>query len=92
MKKTRGITLVALVVTIVVLLILVGITINYTLGDNGIFKQATNAKEQTEIAVAREKLEMVLNTNAAIQKHTNPIYNQDEFLDSFILEKINWTT
>ncbi len=88
MKKTRGITLVALVVTIVVLLILVGITINYTLGDNGIFKQATNAKEQTEIAVAREKLEMVLNTNAAIQKHTNPIYNQDEFLDSFILEKI----
>lgn len=35
-KDTRGITLVALVITIVVLLILVGISINLVLGDNGI--------------------------------------------------------
>ena len=39
-KKQSGITLVALVVTIVVLLILAGITIMYTMGDNSIFKKA----------------------------------------------------
>ena len=38
-KKQAGITLVALVVTIVVLLILAGITIMYTMGENGIFKK-----------------------------------------------------
>ncbi len=44
---TRGITLVALVVTIVVLLILAGITISYIMGDNSVFKKASDAKEQT---------------------------------------------
>ncbi|MCI9039275.1 MAG: hypothetical protein HFJ29_05335, partial [Clostridia bacterium] len=43
---TRGITLVALVVTIVVLLILAGITIMYVMGDNSIFKKAQEAKDK----------------------------------------------
>ncbi len=49
MKKTneRGITLVALVVTIVVLLILAGITITYVLSDNGIIGQAQKAAQDT---------------------------------------------
>ena len=45
--KSNGITLVALVVTIVVLLILAGITISYIMGDNSVFKKASDAKEQT---------------------------------------------
>ena len=40
MRNERGITLIALVVTIVVLLILAGVTITYALGDNGIFGTA----------------------------------------------------
>ena len=47
-SNTNGITLVALVVTIVVLLILAGITIVYVFGDNGIFKLAQEAKDKTE--------------------------------------------
>ena len=47
MKRNKGITLIALVVTIVVLLILAGITINYVMGDNSIFQKAVTAKEKT---------------------------------------------
>ena len=41
--KEKGVTLIALVVTIVVLLILAGISINAVLGNNGVIKQAKNA-------------------------------------------------
>ena len=44
MKKNKGITLVALVVTIVVLLILAGVSINLVLGNNGIIAKAQEAK------------------------------------------------
>ena len=49
-----GITLVALVVTIVVLLILAGVTITVLLGDDGIFKKAENAANATNEAVQSE--------------------------------------
>ena len=57
-KEERGITLIALVVTIVVLLILAGITISLVFGSNGVIKKAQDSKEQTEIGEMREKLEM----------------------------------
>ena len=46
-KNNKGITLIALVITIIVLLILAGVTIAALSGDNGILKRATEAKEQT---------------------------------------------
>ena len=46
-KSSKGITLIALVITIIVLLILAGVTIAALSGDNGILKRATEAKEQT---------------------------------------------
>ena len=46
-KSNKGITLIALVITIIVLLILAGVTIAALSGDNGILKRATEAKEQT---------------------------------------------
>ena len=52
MKKNKGITLVALVVTIVVLLILAGVSINLVLGDNGIIAKAKDA--ETKSAEASE--------------------------------------
>lgn len=54
MRGERGITLVALVVTIIVLLILAGITITYVLADNGIFGQAEKAAKETEMATIRD--------------------------------------
>ena len=47
-NKNSGITLIALVVTIIVLLILAGISIQMLTGDNGIIKRAGEAKERTE--------------------------------------------
>ena len=47
MKKNKGITLVALVVTIVVLLILAGVSINLVLGNNGIIAKAKDAKTKS---------------------------------------------
>lgn len=86
-ENSIGITLVALVVTIVVLLILAGITLTFVFGDNSVLKKATEAKLQMQIAQAREKLEIVLN-GAKIEKHTNNQYNENEFLDEYIISKI----
>ena len=84
-KRENGITLVALVVTIVVLLILAGITINYIIGDNSIFSKTSEAKLNMNIAKAREKLELVLLVDAATEKRVNPKYNQEDFLNTMIL-------
>ena len=54
-KQNQGITLIALVVTIVVLLILAGITITYVLGDNNIFKLAQDAKNKMEEAIQNDQ-------------------------------------
>ena len=57
-KKEKGITLIALVITIIILLILAGITIATITSDNGIIKNANEAKEQTEIAEEKEIVDM----------------------------------
>ena len=54
-KKQKGVTLVALVVTIIVLIILAGMSINLILGDNGIITIAKKAKENTELAKIEEE-------------------------------------
>ena len=54
-KKNKGITLIALVITIVVLLILAGITIAALSGDNGILTRAKEAKEKTIKAQQEEQ-------------------------------------
>ena len=47
LREKRGITLIALVVTIVVLLILAGITISLVFSENGVVTKAKEAKEET---------------------------------------------
>lgn len=54
LKEQKGITLVALVVTIIVLLILAGVTILYVMSDNGIFDQAERAGEDSNVAFVKE--------------------------------------
>ena len=55
---SKGITLIALVITIIVLLILAGVTIATLTGENGILTRATDAREQTELADEKEKIEL----------------------------------
>ena len=57
-KGQLGITLVALVVTIVVLLILAGVSINLVLGENGLITQAQEAKTKTEEATQNDLTDM----------------------------------
>ena len=57
-KNEIGITLIALVVTIVILLILSGVTINMLLGENGIIRTAQEAKNTWEDAITNEQEEI----------------------------------
>ncbi len=57
-RKSRGITLIALVITIIVLLILAGVTIATLRGDNGILTKAEEAKLSTELSGYKEALEL----------------------------------
>lgn len=57
-KMNRGITLIALIITVIVLLILAAITIGSITGKNGIIKQANDAKSQVEIAEEMELIDM----------------------------------
>ena len=57
-KNSKGITLIALVITIIVLLILAGVTIAALTGDNGILNQAGNAKDKTTEAEAIERVKV----------------------------------
>lgn len=61
MKNNKGITLIALVITIIVLLILAGVSIAMLTGNNGILTQANNAKSDTAKAEAVERINLVLN-------------------------------
>ncbi len=58
LKRNKGITLIALVVTIIVLLILAGISIMMLAGQNGILNRAAEAKEKTGAAQEEEKEKM----------------------------------
>ena len=80
-KKNKGITLIALVITIVVLLILAGITIAALSGDNGILTRAREAKEKTKQAQKEEEktltnMENILNNATSFNNvniaDTNP--------------------
>ena len=57
-KQEKGITLIALVVTIIVLLILAGVAISLTIGNNGLFTRAENAANTWRKAEANEQTEM----------------------------------
>ena len=57
-RKEKAITLIALVITIIVLLILAGVSIATLTGNNGILTRTNQAKEETEKAGAKEKVQM----------------------------------
>ena len=62
-KLNKGITLIALVITIIVLLILAGVSIAMLTGENGILTQANNAKRETEKGsgnISKEELKEIL--------------------------------
>ena len=77
--QERGITLIALITTIIVLLILAGITIGAITGSNGIIGQAQSAKEETEISQEKEIID--ISTVEAMGKNNRGNLEEEEFQD-----------
>lgn len=61
MKNNKGITLIALVVTIIVLLILAGVSIAMLTGQNGILTKSSEASVESAVAGAKEKVALAVN-------------------------------
>ena len=59
-NKTRGITLIALVVTLVVLLILAGITLNLLFGETGIFNKAKQSEDAYKIGALKDQISTII--------------------------------
>ena len=57
----KGVTLVALVITIIILLILAGVSISFVIGDNGILTRATTVELEYSKTEIEEKFEMIVN-------------------------------
>ena len=89
LKSQRGITLVALVITIVVTIILAMITINFLFGENGLITKAQEAVQMSKIEDTREKLEMATGTAIIDGKGTT---SMDEYIDIIIKEEIVGST
>lgn len=60
MKNNKGITLIALVITIIVLLILAGVAIAMLTGENSILKRASDSRYVNEIAAAKDEVSLAI--------------------------------
>ena len=94
MKNNKGITLIALIITIIVMLILAGISLTFTIGDEGVISKAENAKEEKRAAEVAEIIDV---WNAAKQvdilgnngKRTTKTFNEqvDELVNNKLLSE-----
>ena len=79
-KQKQGITLIALIVTIIVLLILAGITVATLTGDNGLLTKTSEAQFRTEIAQYKEELDLsVINDQAETKGNRTTKFNETEY-------------
>ena len=81
LKNEKGITLIALVITIIVLLILAGVTIATLTGENGILTKATEANLQTQIGEEKEAINLAMQA-LLIDKVDNPDNYQDGIINN----------
>ena len=92
----QGITLIALVITIIVLLILAAVTISTVFGENGLLKSIEIAREKTEIAEYKEDLNQklleakmnVLLDNSKVLEETRKIILRDKKYDGAVVSKV----
>ena len=82
-KNEKGITLIALVVTIVVLLILAGITINLLFSNGGIFDIANQAKIEHEIGALKDRINNVI-ADWSIGRAIDPTVTVDDLWNKMV--------
>lgn len=80
LESKKGITLVALVITIVVLLILAGVSINLVVGNQGILTKTKKADEDAKQAAIKEQIDLAL-TNYQIEKIANDNLNFKDYME-----------
>ena len=80
MRNQNGITLIALIITIIIMLILAGVVLNVTIGENGIFKIAKYAVQKNNEESAKEKLQLLLE-ELRTHKYSSEDYNENEYID-----------
>ena len=73
MKKNKGVTLVALVVTIIVLIILAGVSVSLLLGENGLIAKAKSSGAKYKDAAVREHVQLIA-TGVFTKKHGSPTW------------------
>ena len=88
LKKERGITLIALVITIIVLLILAGVTIASITGENGILSKATQASQKTTQEKEREEIKMAV-TSGNMKYITGDEGESEDYIESIQKELDN---
>ena len=94
MKKDQGITLIALIITIIVLLLLAGVVLNMIIGENGILTKANNSKNKTEISQYQEELNIsMLETQTEYAKEGKKLELKNIKESNFKeIVKRNWNT
>ena len=88
LKKQKGITLIALVVTIVVLLILAGVTLNLLLDENGIITKSKDARTETRISQIEDEVEMWKQHNFINKESNQAQESADTMLANLISRKL----
>ena len=82
-KRNKGITLIALVITIIVLLILAAVVLNLIMGENGIFSKANRAKERTNYSQAKEDIDLsILETQTRTRTEENRKANLKDVVET----------
>jgi hypothetical protein len=85
-KSKKGITLVALVITIIVLLILAGVSISLVVGDNGVMTKAQNASKSTKYSQMKEAVGLAI-SDLQTEYANNMATNVSATLDTFLTEQ-----
>ena len=93
MKKQNGITLISLIVTIIVILILSGVSINFILGEDSVIGNALTSKEQQKISEITNSLELEkssirlskLNLGLSIDEYLTNVVN--DLSDKYSIEE-----
>ena len=88
LKNKKGITLIALVVTIVVLLILAGVTISLLLDENGIIVKSKDARTETRVSQIEDEVGMWKQHNFINQESNQAQESADTMLENLIFRKL----
>lgn len=84
-QNNNAITLIALIVTVIVLLILAGVTLKMVVNNEGIFEKAENTVQETEDAIILEEIKLAV-TEGTMRYYSN---NSEGTLNEFLAENYN---